>query len=527
MTPRPVTLGLILLLACAIPLGFGWFTDHAWEDYYITLRSSRNLVEGHGLVFTPGERLHTYTSPLGVLVPAGCTWLTGPGREEAALWLFRLLNTLLLAATALLVWRRFDTLRIGSLGRWLFFGLMLADAKLIDFSINGMETAMLVFFTVLLWSELERPGPPRPVFLACATAGLMWSRPDAFIIAGCLLLPHLVFRRRADGAARLPWRELIRGLGLGALLYLPWFAWAWWYYGTPVPHTIIAKSILTPPVRLADLLALPWGTLMGTTILGDLFLPAYHWYEGDWPGWLKQLAHVVSVAVVFGWLVPWLPGMVRRLSLTLFGGMFYLCVIIFFPWYAPPWTLLAALALAGAVDQAAERARTAGSRWLPPLLRTGVTLAVCLQVLILGAVSWEMRIQQRVIENGVRRDIGLWLRRNAAPGDTVFLECLGYIGYYSQLKTYDFPGLSSPEVVDALRHGARRYLHIIERVQPTWLVLRPAEIADPTRPENAFLRNYELARKWNVRPQLDAVGLLPGRAWLEHDAEFLVLRRKR
>src|SRR5690349_11265175 len=53
---------LVVLLAFLLPLAFAGFTGHAWEDYFITLRSSRNLVEGHGLVFNPGERVHTFTS---------------------------------------------------------------------------------------------------------------------------------------------------------------------------------------------------------------------------------------------------------------------------------------------------------------------------------------------------------------------------------------------------------------------------------------------------------------------------------
>ena len=55
----------------------------------------------------------------------------------------------------------------------------------------------------------------------------------------------------------------------------------------------------------------------------------------------------------------------------------------------------------------------------------------------------ELRAQQTLVENGLRRPIGEWLRANAAPGDTVFMEPLGHIGYFSGLKTYDFPGLSS------------------------------------------------------------------------------------
>ena len=218
---------LVVALAFLAPVVFAAFTHHAWEDYFITLRASRHLVEGHGLVFNPGERVHTFTSPLGVLVPALCTALAGPDREEAALWLFRLINAALLASGALLLWRRADSLRLGGVGRVALFGLLIADAKLTDFSINGMETAMLVWFLLLLWSELEAPTGPRVGWLAAACAGLMWTRPDAFVLAGVLTLAHVIFPARLAGAApHRPWPELWRGVLLGGLLYAPWFAWA-------------------------------------------------------------------------------------------------------------------------------------------------------------------------------------------------------------------------------------------------------------------------------------------------------------
>ncbi|HWA88365.1 MAG TPA: hypothetical protein VG710_19210 [Opitutus sp.] len=511
---------LVVALAFAIPLGFALFTDHAWEDYFITLRSSRNLVEGHGLVFNPGERLHTFTSPLGVLVPALCTWIAGAGHEETALWFFRLINCALLAAAALLAWRRFDSLGTGRIGRFTFFGLVLADAKLTDFSINGMETAMLVFFVLLLWSEMESRAEPRPSALAIACAGLMWTRPDGFILGAAIILPHLVFRNHAERAARIPWRPLIRGLLLGAALYLPWFVWAWWYYGSPVPHTVAAKSPFAGHFALAHFLLAPWHTLTGRSLLIDLFLPTY-WVFGGWPAFLPWFGRILSVLAAFAWLVPPLPQPARRASLAVFIGMFYLCAIVLFPWYSPPWTVLAALAIALTFDGIAIRSRAFAST-----ARIVAACCVAVQVALLLGSAWEMRVQQRLIENHVRRSIGEWLHAHAAPGDTVFLEPLGYVGYYSRLKTFDYPGLSSPEVVAAIRSGAVRFTEIIARLHPTWLVLRPGEVADPSAPENTALRAYQLVGDWNVRPQLDAIPFLPGRGWLEHDARFFVFHRK-
>ena len=162
-----LAIGLLALLFAAL-------TRAAWEDYYITFRSSQNLVDGHGLVYNPGERVHTFTSPLGVLLPALAYAITGSA--TGALWLFRILSAAFLGAAAWLAagalaeqgWKRAATVTALALG--------LAQIKTIEFAANGMETGMLVFFTVLAFRELVRPEGPRRGTLACAYAGLMWTR---------------------------------------------------------------------------------------------------------------------------------------------------------------------------------------------------------------------------------------------------------------------------------------------------------------------------------------------------------------
>lgn len=512
---------LVLALAAFVPLAFAAFTQHAWEDYFITLRCSRNLVEGHGLVFTPGERVHTFTSPLGVLVPALCKAIAGADNEQATLWLFRIINATLLALTARLAWWRFDTLGVGAVGRFTFFGLVLADAKLTDFSMNGMETAILVFFLMLMWTELERPEGPRVSRLGLAVGCLMWTRPDAFIHASAVILPQLVFRSRGGVASPIPWGTLFRGALLAGLIYVPWFAWAWWYYGTPVPHTIIAKSALTSHIHLRDVLLTPWYTLTGNSLWVDVFLPSY-WSHGGWPPLIRIFGCVLGIVAAFAWLLPGISAVARRASLAVFIGMFYVCAIILFPWYAPPWMMLCALTVALLADHAFTRATAGGRRSLALALRIACVLAVAFQLALLAASAWQMRIQQRVIENGVRRPIGEWLHAHSRPADSVLMEPLGYVGYFSQLKTYDFPGLSSPEVVAAIRSGVNRYADLIARLKPTWLVLRPSEVATQDFAQRPILRDYHLIKEWNVLPELDAVAALPGRPWVEWDAKFRI-----
>jgi hypothetical protein len=353
----------------------------------------------------------------------------------------------------------------------------------------------------------------------------MWTRPDAFVIGGALLISRVALRSQTDDAGKVPWARLIRGVVLGGLLYVPWFAWAWWYYGTPVPHTIIAKSAYTAPVHALNLLLLPWFTLTGKSMLVDLFLPTY-WSFGGWPSLLPNVAHLLTGIAAFAWLVRPISPTARRASLTIFIGMFYVCSILLFPWYVPPWTVMASIAVGVLVDGLYANAIAVGRRSLALVCRIGCVVILGIQAAVLVAAAWQMRIEQRLVEDGVRRSLGEWLQQNSRPGDTVFLEPLGYIGYFSQLRTYDFPGLSSPEVVSVVRSGGRRYADVIARLRPSWVVLRPGEFQRPEFAATRVLQDYEFVRAWDALSQLDQAEFLPGRGWIEGESRFMLFRRK-
>src|SRR5690606_2053933 len=105
MTSTKYSTGMVFAFASAIvlALSFALYTQHAWEDYYITFRASKNLATGHGLVFNPGDRLHTFTSPLGVLLPALSYLLTGNSSDDAALWIFRVFSAIALGGAVVLL----------------------------------------------------------------------------------------------------------------------------------------------------------------------------------------------------------------------------------------------------------------------------------------------------------------------------------------------------------------------------------------------------------------------------------------
>src|SRR3954468_23010485 len=108
MIARPERLAWVAAAVTAIvALLFALVTRHAWEDYYITFRASLNLATGHGLVYQPGERVHSFTSPIGTLLPA--LFAVGGGEHVAdrALWCFRLLSAAMLAGAIGMAARRF------------------------------------------------------------------------------------------------------------------------------------------------------------------------------------------------------------------------------------------------------------------------------------------------------------------------------------------------------------------------------------------------------------------------------------
>ena len=535
----------IFLAMFLVGFVFVAYTQRAWEDYWITFRASRNLATGHGLVYTLGERVHTFTSPLGVLLPAGLSWLTGNGPEELVLWLFRIVSLAALAAGMAML---FPILK-QSIQRPVAIGATLAlvalDAKTLDFSTNGMETGLLIFFLSLALHGFFISGPKQILRIGLGWAGLMWTRPDSCVYIAALGIGALLFLRRGPAGSRAEnwWPGLLRAGLICAVLYLPWFLWAWWYYGSPVPHTIVAKATNAPPMAITALpvnfLSLPFRSLLNAhASIWWTFMPAYSvmrtWYY--LPTAVCALASWVAALV---WLCPLCRPSARMLSFCVYVGHYFLSDVVrdYYPWYLPPVAFLSYLTLGLIVDQLLGLAeRLPQLNWNRGWLRhstavlNGVVMVLVVSELGLTVcVARQAQIQQRLIEDGVRRPIGLWLRAHAASShDTVMLEPLGYIGYYSGLKMLDYPGLSSKEMVEVRRRlGPEKEAEAYLELKPDWLVLRPDEVAgkwfiDPSR----LTEFYDVVAVMDVSDQLRAIRWLPARNNLEVDQKYLIFHRK-
>jgi hypothetical protein len=537
---------LIFIGVVVIALSFAAYTKHTWEDYYITYRVSKNLATGHGLVYTIGEKVHAFTSPLNVLLPAVLSIITGNTSDELVLWLFRILCSLLLATAAVLL---FDTAQKNSLTlipTAVLIGMFAMDAKIVDFSINGQEIAFMMLFLALTINALTVRSRWMVLKLGSAWAGLMWTRPDGFIYIAAIALGFLLFNAgRPIAKSRLDLLKTFFYAGtVTTVLYLPWFLWAWHYYGSPIPQPVIAKwcashtSSIHPVTLLLNLLIFPFRILLTDTSTDLTFLPTYAYPFEGWHYTVTIFSKCLSFICALYWCLPFGRSQARAVSFAFMISHFYLSYIVDFtsPWYIPSTTILAIFVFTHITQQSLNLASLLKDkndkifRYSIRFIRTIAASVLVVTLLLTLCSAYQLRIQQREIEDGNRKKIGLWLRQNAASTtDTVLLEPLGYIGFFSQLKMLDFPGLSAPEVVAARKKlRSNSWIMVIRELRPNWLVLRweEANRIQQIRPL-LLTKLYHQVKIFDVSERIKSYHGLPGRDYLAYDQTFIVFKRNK
>jgi hypothetical protein len=343
--------------------------------------------------------------------------------------------------------------------------------------------------------------------LACA--GMLWARADGGLYVALAGLASLVF---APGGRRGAIRWLLTAGTVAILGYLPWLIFAWLAYETPLPLPVLAKAPAALPTLADAVSRVP-------SIWANVFLPPYA-EHGGWDGW-RPLGALVAAAASLRFLFPG-SALVRRSSFVMSGGVTYLALMpSTYPWYYPSVALFSLPALASFV----------GAAWGAPGRRDRRLLAATLAAAFLANLAWLAvdygrlaRATRRIVEKENRREIGLWLRQHGRAGDRVFLECAGYIGFFSGLSMLDYPGLVSPEVL-SLRRGVDGFVPVGTALKAEWMVLRPVEIERFARAQRGWLaREYETAAIFDVSDRLREAA--PAHPAAVYDATFVVFARR-
>ena len=238
---RWALLGLAAIVLVAHALAYNFVTD----DAYISFVFSRNLAEHGQLVFNLGQHVEGYTNFLWTFV-LGLGMLAGIGPE----WSSRVLGTACALATLYVVTRIMDRV-LGRRSPWAAMpALLLASSSgFACWTSGGLETQL---YTLLVSAALDAliaaamaPRALRRLGVLLALASM--TRPEGPMIAavfGAVWLGGKLIARLRPAPGALAWRSRDEALAVAWFvgLWLPWFAWRWWYYGWPFPNTYYVKA---------------------------------------------------------------------------------------------------------------------------------------------------------------------------------------------------------------------------------------------------------------------------------------------
>ena len=425
LDPRQPWLAALLLVLLSRWI-FTTYIPLAAEDAYITFRYARNFANGIGLVFNPGEQVMGFSSPLWTLWSS----LAFKLHVEPEVWtrLTTLLGDMVSAFAMVTLLRRHASVAAAwafgiFFGAWPFFGAI---------STAGMETSM--FFTLISLSALLLD--QRSPLTGLAIASLVFIRPEGVLPAAILLL-GATWRDRGVALA------LIAG-GIAALTLA---------YGSAIPQSVIAKSQVYGHPG-------PWA--------------GRHWWEwllpfplGRWPvigeaNFLVPLSVILGPAVVLG-VVALAKRSTSALTLAVAGALaVYLSYVVvgaaYFWWYfMVPLSGLAACAAIGLPQMLKGRAL-----W--------ISLACCL------AGMWTL--QPDLYRGRAQTEYTAFVRASEVlldhvqPGQSLFLEPIGIVGFRVPARIIDETGLVTPAVSKRRLQGPGWYADIAATMRPDFLLVR-------------------------------------------------------
>jgi len=208
------------------------------DDSFITFRYARNLLAGEGFVYNPGERVMGTTTPLytGLMTLMG---LLSGGTHAPFPWLALGLNSLADGITCLLLLHLGRRLGLPYAGLGTALTWAIAPFS-VTFAIGGLETSLYVL--LLVGMALAHTAEKHPLAALLAALALL-TRPDALILIGLVVLDRLWQLRPRNGKFGGQLRPVVLEAAVFLLPTLVWFAIATLYFGSPIPHSIAAKSL--------------------------------------------------------------------------------------------------------------------------------------------------------------------------------------------------------------------------------------------------------------------------------------------
>jgi len=405
----------------------------AVDDAYISFRYAHNAARGHGLTFNIGERrVEGYTNFLWTVILIPAFWLGLPVHTVSiALGVLCALGCLVLLVRPQV---------IPGQGHWLGVVaalLLAADGSFALWAVGGLESplfAFLVLSGVLAYiremSVQESTGPLHIPTSGAWFALASMTRPEGLLVYALTGLHQVGTRLIRD--RKLTTRQDWQRLGLFALIWAPWFAFRWRYYGYPLPNTFYAKVTLSDSAdqraRGLDYLATFVRIHLGYIPPLVALLPLLR------KRWRLWSSYLVLIVLPYGAYIGYVGG-------DWSVGRFFVPLM---PLY---YTLLAGgLAVAGQWLAAQLGEWHAMPRWALKSLATLVVVGLIAGVFVQSSLGGEKalfldRFDAR-LAGRARTAMGKWLYEHEDPETYIAVDAAGQIPFYSDLKTLDLYGLN-------------------------------------------------------------------------------------
>lgn len=402
-----------------------WFQNV--DDAYISFRYGKNLMNGNGLVYNPGEYVEGYTNFLWTVITAPFTKVKSIDISIFALsigLIFSIINIFILAK----ITRQFSDLFPSKpsyliLLPVIFFAL---DDSIAFWAIGGMEFPMYTLFILAAayYYFKINDSPKNYILMSVFLMLVTLTRPEGNMIFVITMFHFLLYRKSIDR-----WMKKLLFISLYyGIFVLIYYGFKYLYYGQIIPNTFYAKGVTDVSMNLLlgfKYLALCIGTRLYIFIF-ILFVPFKKVYKDFKQSYLILFTFVYIMYILF------------------VGGDWMIANRFFVP-IIPFLYILSAIGMVYAV----QKITSVGSRYKAlkqKIINIGVPLlSVLLFLVTLSLLEYkELIIKDENYKYEHQWSMfGKWLKMNVSPNTVIAVGPAGKIPYYSELYTIDMWGLNN------------------------------------------------------------------------------------
>ncbi len=229
---------IVLLLIIAIFVIHALSMNFTQDDAFISYRYVKNFINGHGLVFNPGERVEGYTNFLWIII------LSIFGQLGLDIIIISKVLGVAAGATTLFLIHQISAIFLRK-EAWLFslfVPLLLASNSAFAYwSISGLETGffvMAVLLSVYFYFTHER-------LMIVSSAASSLIRPEGVLVFAILILHKFFFSPTKGGGSfgkKDNLKSCLSHIAGFALILLPFAVFKIFYYGDLLPNPFYAKT---------------------------------------------------------------------------------------------------------------------------------------------------------------------------------------------------------------------------------------------------------------------------------------------